>query len=64
VAFIAITLQDLQDVINVKDVIEEYQKDANQRGIKKPFSIKTWRQALAAGIIAASFSRCNIRRST
>ncbi len=34
-AFMAVSLQELQNIINVKGYVEEYQNGANQTGIKK-----------------------------
>lgn len=41
-AFMAITLEDLVDVINVKGVTEEYQNGANQRGVKKCSEVEVY----------------------
>ncbi len=41
-AFMAITLQDLQDTINEKGVIEEYQNGANQHGFKKSSEVEIY----------------------
>ena len=39
-AFMAVTLQDLQDAINSKGVTEEYKNGANQHGIKKSSEVE------------------------
>ncbi|MCM3600640.1 hypothetical protein M3175_07845 [Robertmurraya korlensis] len=41
-AFMAITLEDLQDDININGTTEEYQNGANQKGIKKSSSVEVY----------------------
>ncbi len=41
-AFMAVTLEDLQSVINIKGYIEEYQNGANQKGFKKSSEIEIY----------------------
>ena len=42
VAFMAITLEDLQSTINVKGCVEEYQNGANQKGYKKTSEVEVY----------------------
>lgn len=41
-AFMSVTLDDLQDAINVKGVIEEYQNGATQTGYKKSVEVEVY----------------------
>lgn len=41
-AFMSVTLEDLQDIINQKGVIEEYQNGANQSGFKESVEVKVY----------------------
>ena len=41
-AFMAVTLQELQDEINEKGVIEKYQNGANQYGVKKSSEVEVY----------------------
>jgi glutamine phosphoribosylpyrophosphate amidotransferase len=41
-AFMAITLADLQDIINIKGCVEEYQNGANQKGFKKTSEVEVY----------------------
>lgn len=41
-AFMAITLADLQEIINIKGCVEEYQNGANQRGFKKTSEVEVY----------------------
>lgn len=41
-AFMAVTLQDLQDVINTKGVVEEYRNGATQFGVKKSSEVEVY----------------------
>lgn len=41
-AFMSVTLEDLQNTINVKGVIEEYQNGANQSGFKESVEVKVY----------------------
>lgn len=41
-AFMAVTLEDLQSVINVKGCIEKYQNGANQYGTKKSSEVDVY----------------------
>lgn len=40
-AFMAVSLGELQEIINVEGYTEEYQNGANQRGIKQSEAVKT-----------------------
>lgn len=41
-AFMSVTLEELQDIINKKGVIEEYQNGANQSGFKESVEVKVY----------------------
>jgi predicted transcriptional regulator len=41
-AFMAVTLQELQEVINEKGVVETYQNGANQHGVKKSSNVEVY----------------------
>ena len=41
-AFMAVTLQDLQAIINVKGAVEKYQNGANQHGVKKSSEVEVY----------------------
>lgn len=41
-AFMSVTLDDLQDAINIKGVIEEYQNGATQTGYKKSVEVEVY----------------------
>lgn len=41
-AFMTVTLDDLQDAINRKGVVEEYQNGANQKGFKKTCEVEVY----------------------
>jgi len=41
-AFMAVTLQDLQEAINVNGVVEKYQNGANQYGVKKSSEVEVY----------------------
>jgi len=41
-AFMSVTLDDLQDEININGVIEKYQNGANQFGIKKSAAVDVY----------------------
>jgi len=41
-AFMSVTLDDLQDEININGVIEQYQNGANQFGVKKSAAVDVY----------------------
>ena len=41
-AFMKVTLEDLQEIINAEGVTEEYQNGANQRGIKQSATLQSY----------------------
>lgn len=41
-AFMAVTLEDLQETINAEGATEEYQNGANQRGIKQSATLQSY----------------------
>lgn len=41
-AFMAVTLQDLQEAINLNGPVEKYQNGANQHGIKKSSEVEVY----------------------
>ena len=41
-AFMKVTLEDLQDIINKEGVTETYQNGANQRGIKQSATLQSY----------------------
>ena len=41
-AFMAVTLQELQEVINEQGVVEKYQNGANQHGMKKSSTVEVY----------------------
>ena len=45
-AFMAVSLQELQDIINEKGYVEEYQNGANQSGKKKSSAVDTYDKAV------------------
>lgn len=40
-AFMAVSLEELQDIINADGYTEEYQNGANQKGVKQSEAVKT-----------------------